>query len=104
MSHQSQAALRILATSIESARKRRRWSRAELAQRVGVTRATIGSIEAAAPGVAVGTVFEAATVLGVPLFSADEDRRAAYGAFKDAELALLPAYVRGDSRRVDDDF
>ncbi len=52
---------------------------------------------------AIGTVLEAATLVGVPLFSHDAERRAAYGALKSAELALLPEAAR-TRRAVDDDF
>lgn len=102
ISAQSHEALRLLASSIKVARKHRGWTTAELAERIGVSRQTMAAIEAAKPGVAIGTVFEAATLVGVPLFSADEGRRGAYAALKDAELALLPATVR--ARKVDDAF
>lgn len=102
ISTQSHQALRLLASSIKVARKRRGWTTAELAERVGVNRQTMAAIEAAKPGVAIGTVFEAATLVGVPLFSSDDARRDTYAALKDAELALLPATVR--TRKVDDAF
>ena len=74
----------------------------QLAERVGVSHATISAIEAGRPGVAIGTVLEAATLVGVPLFSPSDAERAAHFALKRAELALLPAAAR--QRTVDDDF
>ena len=52
---------------------------------------------------AIGTVFEAAMLVGVPLFDAHPDIRGRYGAQVRAELALLPAAAR-PCRKVDDDF
>jgi transcriptional regulator with XRE-family HTH domain len=103
LSPQSREALKLLATSIRVARKRRGWSVAELAERVGVNRATIAAVEAAQPGVAIGTVFEAAALVGVPLFSPDQAARRTYQSLKDTELALLPDAIR-TTRVVDDDF
>lgn len=41
---------------------------AELAKRVGVSRGVIQRMEAAEPGTTIGSAFEAAVVLGIPLF------------------------------------
>lgn len=75
----------------------------ELAERVGVSAPTIIKVERGDPGVAIGTVFEAATLVGVPLFDEHPDVRRSYAAQKRAELALLPAAARA-RREVDDDF
>jgi transcriptional regulator with XRE-family HTH domain len=93
----------VLAWSIRAARLRRRWSSAELAERVGVSRATISKLEQGNPGVAIGTFFEAATLVGVPLF-ADDTTRQRYAAHKRAELALLPESARRPRKRIDDNF
>lgn len=63
----------------------------------------MSKVESGDPTVAVGTVFEAATLVGVPLFG-DADTRARYGAHKRSELALLPDSARHPKRTVDDDF
>ena len=96
-------ALGIIATAIRSARLRRGWTVEELAERVGVSHPTITKVERGDPSVAAGTLFEAATVLGVPLFDPDPATRERYGASKRAELALLPMAARR-RRTVDDDF
>jgi len=96
-------ALRLLATSIRAARISRGWTEAELAERVGVSRATIANVEAGRSGVAIGTVLEAAILVGVPLFAEDDDRRRTFAELKHAELALLPATAR-PRRKIDDDF
>lgn len=103
LSPQTREAIRILAASIRAARLRRGWTEADLAERVGVSRPTIVNVEAGHSGVAIGTVLEAATLVGVPLFTDDAERRAAYGALKSTELALLPERAR-PRRAVNDDF
>jgi transcriptional regulator with XRE-family HTH domain len=94
--------LRILGTSIRTARLRRRWSVQQLAQRVGVSHPTIVKVERGDPSVAIGTALEAANLLSVPLYG-DAENRERYGAQKRAELALLPSAGR-PRRHVDDDF
>ncbi len=96
-------ALALLGVSIRAARLRRRWTVEELAERVGVSKPTITKVERGDPGVAIGTVLEAATLVGVPLFEASAPSRARYAAQKRAELALLPAAAR-PAPEVDDDF
>jgi len=96
-------ALDILAAGIRAARLRRGWTLRHLAERVGVSEPTIIKVERGDPTVAVGTMLEAAVLVGVPLFDLDAQARERYGAHKRAELALLPATVR-PRRRIDDDF
>lgn len=103
VSPMTEEALRILADSVRVARLRRGWTVAELARRVGVSRPTLLKVERGDPTVAIGTVFEAARLVGVPLFDAAEDVRGRYGVQKRAELALLPSTARPRDA-VDDDF
>jgi len=102
LSPSTRDALRTLTIAIRVGRLRRGWTVAQLAERVGVSHATITSLEAGRPGVAVGTVLEAATLVGVPLFSSDEVQRSSHEALLRTELALLPATAR--QRKIDDDF
>jgi transcriptional regulator with XRE-family HTH domain len=97
-------ALRLLAASIKARRLRRHWSIDELARRVGVSHPTIIKIERADPRVAVGTVFEAATLVGVPLFDEDPVIRARHEERLSAELKLLPRAGRMRNVEADDDF
>jgi transcriptional regulator with XRE-family HTH domain len=94
------AVLRILGESIRAARLRRGWSVAVLAERVGVTAQTVTRIERGAPGVAIGTVFEAAHLTGVDLYGGNRDL---VGRTVISELALLPQRGRGP-READNDF
>lgn len=95
-------ALNFLGTQIREGRARRGWTQSQLAERIGVTKLTVINIERGNPSVAVGTVFEAATLTGVVLYDPDPDARTRYRRIQEAELALLPAAVR--PRKTVDDF
>ncbi len=101
-------ALRLMAGQIRVGRKERGWTAQALANRAGISRATLQRIEKGDPGVAVGLVFEVATLVGVPLFEPEPDppRYAleARIARIDDKLALLPQRVRKREIPVDDDF
>lgn len=99
-------AARVLGQQIARVRRARRWTAAELGERVGVTARTISAVEGGAPTVALGTYLEAATVLGVPLFGADGPGLAVLARRGRDELALLPRRVRHREveTEIDDDF
>lgn len=96
-------AAKLLGGSVRLERRRRRWTVAELAERAGVSEATMLKVERGDPGVRLGTAFEAAALVGVPLFAEDDSRRALEAARLDDRLAVLPRRVR-QPREVDDDF
>lgn len=98
----TQDAARLLGARVRLARQRRRLTVAQLAERIGVSRVTVQKIERGDPTVALGTAFEAATVLGVTLFHPDPGRRRVEASRVDDMLALLPASVR--VAQHDDDF
>lgn len=95
-------ALRLFGLSVREARIERRMTLQELAERVGVSVPTVRRVEAGDPGVAIGTAFEVAAVLGIPLYTSDESARWREAQRLADRLALLPASVR--QRQVDDDF
>jgi transcriptional regulator with XRE-family HTH domain len=96
-------ATKLLGSSIRLARRERRWTKQSLAERIGVSRPTLLRIENGDPSVGIGVAFEAATILGVPLFDHDVSRRSLEAARTDDRLALLPKSVRKTSR-IDNDF
>ncbi|MET7425388.1 helix-turn-helix transcriptional regulator [Dactylosporangium sp. NPDC005555] len=100
----TRAAVVLLGSQIAAARRERGWTAADLAERVGVQPHTIGRLERGEPTVAVGLAFEAAVVVGVPLFSADERELPALAAAARQRLALLPARVTKPAVVVDDNF
>ena len=95
-------AARLLGSRVAAARRERRWTLAELAERVGASVVNIRKVERGDPTVALGTAFEAATLVGVALFHEDPARRAREAEVVQARLAVLPASVRLSD--VDDEF
>jgi len=99
----SRAAGRLLGAHIREARAARGWTQRELAERVGTTPATISKVERGDLTVGVGLVFDAAVLVGVPLFVEDRSRLAAEADRTGEVVSLLPRRVRSD-REVDDAF
>lgn len=92
------AALGELGALISAARREQRMTQADLATRVGVTRATIARIERGDSGVAVGWLLTTAWVLGLPLlrwsdFAAARDS-SSVGVFLDRLGRNLPRRAR----------
>ena len=102
LSRSTVAAARLLGRRIALGRRERRWTVAELAERVGCSQTTIRKVERGDPSVALGTVFEAAALVGVALFSDDSAALAREAELVEARLAVLPQRVR--RRHVDDEF
>lgn len=97
----------VLGQQIKAGRIARKWTAAELAERIGVDRRTVAAIEAGDPGVSLGNALNAADILGVPLFGA-EDRAELARLRREGRdrLALLPTRVDKPRKRPepDDDF
>jgi transcriptional regulator with XRE-family HTH domain len=93
----------LLGARVRLARRERRWTLQELADRVGVSHVTMHKVERGDLTVGLGVAFETAAVLGVPLFHEDRSRRALEADRVDDRLAVLPALVRKPVE-VDDDF
>ena len=84
----------MLGSRVRLARRERGWKATDLAERVGVSPTTIRKVEHGDPTVALGTAFEAATLVGVPLFHTERSRRALEAEYVAARLAVLPAAGR----------
>lgn len=98
----TEEALLLLGRQIRLGRKRERMSERELAERIGVARSTVRSIEKGAPTVAIGLVLEAAVITGARWLAFQDlarERR-----HTDELLALMPAAARKTRRGIDDDF
>lgn len=97
----------VLGQQIKTARIARKWTATELAERIGVDRRTVAAIEAGSPAVSLGNAFNAADILGVPLFGA-EDRATLARLRREGRdrLAMLPTRVDKPRRQTepDDDF
>ena len=90
-----------LGTEVARVRRERRWSQAELAERIGVSLGTVRAVERGVPSVTLGVAFEAAAVLGIDLLGGSELAAERTAANRRA-LALLPQRVR--AKDVHDDF
>lgn len=103
-SQQSIEAAFLLGQQIKLARKERRWSESELAQRAGISRGTLQKIEKGDLSCAVGLVFELAALVGLALFGDDQvSVPVQLDRVKD-KIALLPQRVRTTNKMIDDDF
>jgi transcriptional regulator with XRE-family HTH domain len=87
-------AARLFGVRIREARIERRMSLIDLAERVGVSEETMRKIERGNPTVGLGVAFEAAAIVGVPLFDEDASRVAEELRRVDDRLRLLPKSVR----------
>jgi transcriptional regulator with XRE-family HTH domain len=96
-------AARLLGAGVRLGRRQRRWTVARLAERVGVSEATMLKVEHGDPGVRLGIAFEAAALVGVPLFDEDRARLALEATRIDDRLALLPQRTHRPAEG-DDDF
>ena len=97
-------AVMLLGNQIRFARKSRRMSESELADRAGIARSTLQKIEQGSPTINIGLAFEAATVAGVPLFVPDASTLAPKIEHLNEILALIPKQIRKKRREVKDDF
>lgn len=100
---QTTDALRLLGLQVAEARRRRRRTLVEVADRAGIDVKTLRKVERGEPNVAVGTVFEVASLLGVDLFGVDATSLPALVRRQEDRVALLPSRVVVD-RPVDDAF
>jgi len=96
-------ATELLGTQVRIGRLERRWTVQELAERVGVSVVTLRKIERGDPSVGLGIAFEAATLVGVPLFYEERSRLAAELRRAEDRLAVLPSRARQPTR-LDNDF
>ncbi len=103
-SRTTRQALSILGNLIRLGRMERGMTAQDLAERAGISRTTLYSIEKGAPGPEIGTVFEVAALVGVPLFEPDARTLAVQEKRLSEKLALMPQSVRRVKREVDDDF
>ena len=102
-SHTLEAA-EVLGSDIAAARRERRLTASDLAERAGISAVTLRRVEHGDPTVALGTFFELATLLGIQLFAADPSELAALIDRGRTRLALLPARIREPHVAVFDDF
>lgn len=94
----------LLGGLIRTARKERRLTVQEVADRAGISRGLLQRIERGDLKCEIGAVFEVATIVGVKLFDADESSITRHIRQTEDKLALLPKSIRKTTRVADDDF
>ncbi|MCD6527145.1 MAG: helix-turn-helix transcriptional regulator [Desulfuromonas sp.] len=100
----SRTAVTLLGGLIRAARKERKLTAQEVANRAGISRGLLQRIEKGDLKCEIGAVFEVATIVGVKLFDADETTLATHLRHTDEKLALLPKSIRKSTKVIDDDF
>lgn len=103
-SRYAQEAAVLLGEQIKLARKQRQWSEANLADRAGISRATLQKIESGSMSCAVGLVFEVATLVGIKLFESDRLPLSHQAEHTRDKIALLPKRIQTKRKAVRDDF
>lgn len=103
-SRYAQEAALLLGKQIKLGRKQRKWSEKNLAERIGISRATLQKIENGEMTCAIGLVFEAAALVGITLFEQDKVPLAVRIEQANDKIALLPQRVRAQTKVADDDF
>lgn len=98
-------ATRLLGQLIKLTRKKRRMSEIELAERARIARSTLQKIEKGDPSINIGLTFEAASVVGVPLFNAENPKSLKVQNHAVSEKLILLSHKPGrNSRDLKDDF
>lgn len=103
-SRYSRGAAQLLGQMIRLGRMNRKLTVAELAERAGVSRGLIQRIERGDMGCAIGAVFEAAAIVGIELFDADQSTLTASIVSNRQTLTLLPKSARPSRKAINDDF
>jgi DNA-binding XRE family transcriptional regulator len=103
-SRYTRQAVRLLGMLVRAGRIERQMTTQELAERAGISRDLLYRIEKGDPRVELGVAFEAAAIVGVPLFEPDLPKLEARGRESADKLALLPKAVRQRQGTVKDDF
>lgn len=100
----AQEAITLLGEQIKLGRKQRKWSEKNLAERAGISRATLQKIESGEMSCAIGLVFEVATLVGVNLFDQDKLPLSRHIEQARDKIALLPKRIKVKTKGVNDDF
>ncbi len=97
-------AVTLLGEQIKLRRKQHKWSEKILAERAGISRATLQKIESGEMSSAIGLAFEVATLVGVNLFEQDKLPLSRNIEQTRDKIALLPKRIRIKTKTVQDDF
>ncbi|MSP53234.1 MAG: XRE family transcriptional regulator [Gammaproteobacteria bacterium] len=96
--------LSLLGQLVKTARQQRGMSQKELGQRLDASRQTIIALEKGDAQVSIGTVFEAAHIVGIPLLSDDKEKLNQWQAILSGFTSLLPKRIHSKKVEIDNDF
>lgn len=94
----------LLGQQIKLGRKKHKWSEQNLADRAGISRATLQKIESGEMSPSIGPVFEVAVLVGVTLFEQDNQALSTRLDLTQSKIALLPKRIQNRKKAVEDDF
>ena len=97
-------ALQTLGKMIKASRIQKNMSQEELAARLNVSRLTVSAIEKGGPKVAIGTFFEAAAIVGIPLLAEDSQRLRDDSKIISNFSSILPKRSGRKRKDLDDAF
>ncbi|WP_028672375.1 helix-turn-helix transcriptional regulator [Saccharospirillum impatiens] len=100
----AQEAALLMGEQIKLGRKQRKWTEQNLADRTGISRATLQKIENGDMSCAIGLVFEVATLVGINLFEQDKLSLTKQIEHIKDKVALLPQRIKTKTKVIDDDF
>ena len=103
-SRYAQEASALLGGLIRAARKERKLTAQELADRAGISRGLLQRIEKGDLKCEIGAAFEVATIVGVKLFDATESILTKHLRQTEDKLALLPQRIKIRKKTLRDDF
>ncbi|WP_422050888.1 helix-turn-helix transcriptional regulator [Shimia sp.] len=105
VSREAKEAIELLGLMIRSARLERNMTTNDLASRAGVSRPLLARVENGDSKVGIGSVFEIAAVVGVPLLGDQpNDVSNALSAERRYQSVLRQRAFQAQNRKVDDDF
>ena len=104
ISTHSRHATTLLGSLLRTARIERRMSQAQLAERLGISRHTVIALEKGSPKIGIGTAFEAAAILGIPLLAEDEQALGRLSNTLTALATIIPARSGRKPTTLSDDF
>lgn len=103
-SRYAQEAVALMGGQIKLGRKQRQWTEKNLADRAGISRATLQKIENGEMSSTIGLVFEVAALVGVKLFESENLSLPKQIEQVQDKVALLPQRIKATKKVVHDDF
>lgn len=98
------SAAQLLGAQVRQGRIQREWTVRQLAERAGISTNTLLKVEHGDPSVALGTAFDLAVLVGVPLFFEDRNRLGTEALRAQDRATLLARRVRPSTEEPDYEF